>query len=104
MLRGGTAEGAPWPRDGSERTTHCLRDGEDLPAGGVDGDESRGQQLLPLRAVASAGVHYLIHADLEPKNAELGYDHLGKGVTRSVDAPSSKRTWQKWCLLNASVA
>lgn len=48
--------------------THGLCDGEHFPAGRVDGNEPRGEQLLILRAVASAGVHYLINADLKPNN------------------------------------
>lgn len=52
----------------SETVTHCLCDGEHFPAGRVDGNESRGEQLLVLCAVASAGVHYLINAHLKPNN------------------------------------
>lgn len=44
--------------------THRLRDREHLPSSRVDWDESRRQQLLLLRVVASAGVKQLINADL----------------------------------------
>lgn len=55
---------------GSEIATHCLCDGEHFPTGRVDGNQARGEQLLILRAVAPAGVHYLINADLKPNNRD----------------------------------
>lgn len=66
------ADAGVWPWF-SEPVTHRLRDGEHFPAGGVDGNEPRGEQLLILCAVASVGVQDLINADLEPNN--------GAGVT-----------------------
>lgn len=51
---------------------YSWSDGEDLPAGGVDRQESGGQQL-PVRAVAPADLHQLVDADL--KETDMRSEH-----------------------------
>lgn len=82
-----------------------MRDGEDFPAGRVDGNQSRGEQLLILRAVASAGVHFLINADLRANNRGGVTITLKKtDVFGGMVHRGRAHTWQKWCLWKARVA
>lgn len=48
--------------------TYSLCDGKNLPATGVNGNQSGRQQLLPLRNVHFAAVQNLIDIDLQKRN------------------------------------
>lgn len=64
-----------------EVDTYCLCDGEHFPASRVDWNESRGQQLLLLCVVASAGVKQLINTNLNETGEMRAYsDVQSRGI------------------------
>lgn len=91
-----------------EVDTYCLSNGEHFPAGRVDWNKTWRQQLLPLCVVASAGVKQLINTNLNGRRVITVKSKIHlvgfMGFILLTCSQLMLHTWQKWCLLNTSVA